>query len=174
MNNIKKIIYFILIIDSFVIVVTLFLGKKYFLNTQVAFFSSLFIYIATYLSYQKHILHSKNQILKNSVDAIDKIEDPFDLYSTQEKIDISNPTKNDLKKLAKPIKQHTIKNLQKSFLSYISIFRLLGYAIFILGFFYLLNHHILDIFSYIFGLIITPIGLLFIQKNYLLSGLGNK
>ena len=68
------------------------------LNTQVAFISSLFITIGSYLGYKKNIEKRviNHQVDIDDPDAIDKIDDHFDLY-TEYKIDEKELTKEEVK-----------------------------------------------------------------------------
>jgi len=159
-KNLKIIFLNIFIVDLFVVIGLFFYDIKYLINSQVAFFTSFLIYIATFLSYKKNILQNvQNQITQP--DRIDKIEDPYDLYSEDE-LEINS--KEDFKKLKNALKQNSFKNLKKSIFSFFSIFRLSSYMVFILAFFILLRNQLLDIFSYIFGLFIAPIGLLLLKR----------
>lgn len=139
------------------------------INTQVAFISFLFISIASFISYRKNIkkrvenldlLRSENE----DVDMIDKIEDPYDLYS-----DIIESNKDDLnaqeiKEIIKEekakVKAQTFKNTIFSASSYLSLYRLFGYAFLIFGFFILNNNKIFIPVAFIVGLSIVPFGVL--------------
>ena len=63
----------------------IFQNKLWFLNTQVAFVSSLFIVIASFLSYKKNIQNRLSNLDLNKTnqfenrDKIDEIDDPYDL-----------------------------------------------------------------------------------------------
>ena len=58
------------------------------LNTQVAFFGSLFVTIASFLSYKRNVQNRLSNFDTNKEyktiddrDKVDEIDDPFDLYS---------------------------------------------------------------------------------------------
>ena len=140
------------------------------INSQVAFISSLFISIATFLSYRNNVqkrLENEDHSIDtlDDRDQIDEIDDPFDLYSEDEPIiEEKELTVNEIKTIIKDekskIKQHTVKNLFKSSLSFVSLYRIAGYAILVLGFFYLVNNKLFEPFSYMVGLFIVPLSLL--------------
>jgi len=176
MKSINKIIKIFFIVDFGVVIFCLLSGEKlWMLNTQIAFFSSLFIIIGSYIGYKNNIqkqLDEQNYTQDNTPDTIDKIDDQFDLYSSEinEEI-IENPTKQQIKEAMKPIKQNHIKNLKQSFSAIGSIYRIVGYIGLVIGFFYLRNNHFLDIYSYFFGFMIVPISALI--SKFICSDLHN-
>ena len=135
------------------------------LNTQVAFFSSLIVTVASYMGY-KHNIQKRVQTQVNdddNYDELDKMDDTYDLYSPEvEQIVVNeNPTKEEIKEAMKPIKQNHFANFKSSFTGMASFYRLFGYVGLIVGFFYLNNNGFLHIYSYIIGFLIVPISALF-------------
>lgn len=149
----------------------IFQNKLWFLNTQVAFISSLFIVIASFLSYKKNIqnrlsnldLSKTNQF--EDRDKIDEIDDPYDLYSEYEEIPESELTPEKIKEIINDekskVKRNSLKNTFFSVSGFLSIYRVLGYGILIFGFFALNNNKIFLPIAFIVGLGIVPIGVLF-------------
>ncbi|MEA2049280.1 MAG: hypothetical protein U9O56_00900 [Campylobacterota bacterium] len=133
------------------------------LNTQIAFFSSLFVTLGSYLGYLKNI-NKRVQTQVNdddNYDEVDKMDDKYDLYSPDvEQEIIENPTKEQIKDAMKPIKQNYFKNFKSSFAGMASFYRLFGYVGLIIGFFYLNNNKYLEILPYVLGFIIVPISVL--------------
>ncbi|MDC7243871.1 MAG: hypothetical protein PQJ44_08160, partial [Sphaerochaetaceae bacterium] len=81
---IKKFLKLFFIIDFGVIFFCLLQDNMLWLiNTQSAFFSSIVITLGSYLGYKRNIQRriDNAQIDEEQPDSIDKIEDPFDLYS---------------------------------------------------------------------------------------------
>lgn len=146
------------------------------INTQVGFFSSLFITIASFLSYKKNIqskisnLEYTNTSKFEDRDKIDDIDDPYDLYSEYEQIPEEELTtekiKEVLKEEKKKVKKHTFKNTIFSMGSFLSLYRIIGYSILIIGFFTLNNNHIFLPIAFIIGISILPLGIL-ISKLFL-------
>lgn len=171
MMRIKKFAKVFLIID-FGVVVFCILQDNYLwlLNTQVAFISSLFISLATFLSYKNNVskrLEKLDTKLNNlgDRDKIDEIDDPFDLYSEQEGISkdqelSANEIKAILKDEKNKVKKNSLKNTIFSGTAYISLYRVAGYAVLITGFFYLSNNKLFDASAYLFGLFIVPASVL--------------
>ena len=161
------------IIDFGVVVFCFLSGNTiWLLNTQIAFFSSLFVIVGSYMGYVKNI-QSRVETQVNSddnYDEIDKMDDKYDLYSEdtpQEEI-VESPTKEQIQESMKPIKQNHLQSLKNSFWGMASLYRLFGYVGLIVGFFYLNNNGFLHIYSYIAGFIIVPISALifsFISRN---------
>ena len=148
-----------------------FQNQTWLLNLQVAFFSSLFVTLASFLSYKKNIENRLSNLDENSKDLseqrdkIDEIDDPFDLYSEYEEIPENELTAEKIKEIInderKKVKQNSFKNTIFSATGFVSIYRILGYGFLIFGFFALNNNKILIPLAFIIGLSIVPIGVLF-------------
>lgn len=152
-----KAVLIFLAVDMGVILFTLFQDNSiWFINTQVAFFSSLIITLGSYFSYQKSInarvetVDSDSEF--NDRDEIDKIDDRFDLYSRE---DESKSEAEIVKEQKSNLKRNLFKNLKYSG-SFFSIYRLFGYMALIVAFLILIKNNLFDITSYLFGLFIVP------------------
>ncbi|MDD2887169.1 MAG: hypothetical protein PHY66_05165 [Aliarcobacter sp.] len=156
-----------LILYSFV-----FQNNLWFLNAQVAFFSSLFITIASFLSYKNNIQNrlsnldlSKSNSQMVDRDKIDEIDDPYDLYTEYEEIPESELTSEKIKEILNneksKVKRNSFKNTLFSASGFLSIYRVLGYGILIFGFFALNNNTIFLPIAFMIGLGIVPLGVLF-------------
>lgn len=156
-----------LILYSFV-----FQSNLWFLNAQVAFFSSLFITIASFLSYKNNIQNrlsnldlSKSNSQTVDRDKIDEIDDPYDLYTEYEEIPESELTPEKIKEILNneksKVKRNSFKNTFFSASGFLSIYRVLGYGILIFGFFALNNNKIFLPIAFMIGLGIVPLGVLF-------------
>lgn len=156
-----------LILYSFV-----FQSNLWFLNAQVAFFSSLFITIASFLSYKNNIQNrlsnldlSKSNSQMVDRDKIDEIDDPYDLYTEYEEIPESELTPEKIKEILNneksKVKRNSFKNTLFSASGFLSIYRVLGYGILIFGFFALNNNKIFLPIAFMIGLGIVPLGVLF-------------
>ena len=140
------------------------------LNTQVAFVSSLLITITSFLSYRSNINNrlSNLDMSKPSLqdrDKVDEIDDPYDLYTEYEEIPEEELTPAKIKEIISDektkIKKNSIKNTIFSATGFLSIYRVLGYATLVFGFFALNNNKLFLPIAFIIGLGIVPIGVLF-------------
>ena len=167
---IKKFAKLFFIID-FGVVIFCILSNNYvwLINTQVAFISSLFISLATFLSYKRNVSKRLENIdydadLSNDRDEIDKIDDPYDLYDDEKISDKTEFTTLEIKDIIKEeksrIKQNSFKNTIYSSGSFISIYRIVGYILLIFGFFALNNNGIFNAVPYLAGLFIVPLSML--------------
>lgn len=150
----------------------LFENNLWLLNTQVAFISSLFITVASFLSYKRNIesrlsnldLSKTNHTLEDR-DKIDEIDDPYDLYSEYEEIPEEELTPEKIKEIINDekskVKKNSLKNTLFSAGGFLSIYRVLGYASLVFGFFALNNNSIFIPFAFILGLGLVPLGVLF-------------
>jgi hypothetical protein len=158
----RKVINALLIVDIGIIIFTLLSGNRdWFINSQIGFFSSSLVMFASIISYRNMVksrLEAGAVIEDDNRDTIDKIDDPHDLYTQDEKSkdialkDIVKEERENLKNSRRSIWQVT-KDSKAS----LSFYRLGAYGALILGFFYLNNNHILDISSYLFSLVAPPI-----------------
>nr|MBP7770288.1 hypothetical protein [Aliarcobacter sp.] len=108
------------------------------LNVQVAFISSLFITIASFLSYKKNIQNRISNLdlsennNSNIRDKVDEIEDPYDLYTEYEEIPQEELTPAKIKEIINTekskVNKNSLKNTVFSASGFLSIYRVLGYG----------------------------------------------
>jgi hypothetical protein len=161
---------FILLDLCLVIYSLVFNTQIWLLNTQVAFVSSLFITIASFLSYKKNIegrlsnLDLSKQINAEQRDKVDEIDDPYDLYTEYEEIPEDQLTPEKIKEIISDekakVKKNSVKNTIFSATGFLSVYRVLGYSTLIFGFFALNNNKLFIPVAFIIGLGIVPIGVL--------------
>ena len=174
MNKTKLINFikiFLLVDISVVFYSIIFNDNLFLLNTQIAFISSMIITSASYLSYKKTIqkqlmnIDPQDNQANRNLDDTDEADDPYSLYSK----DTQSNSKEELspemiskilKEEKKQIKQNTLKNIKLTSTSFISIYRVAGYAFLIFGFFVLNNNHIFLSIPFIIGISIVPFGVL--------------
>ena len=160
------------ILDLCLIIYSLiFQNNLWLLSSQVAFFSSLFITIASFFSYKKNIENrlSNLDLTQNNEginrDKIDEIDDPYDLYTEYKEIPESELTPEKIKEILNneksKVKRDTLKNTFFSASGFLSIYRILGYGTLLFGFFALNNNKIFIPIAFIVGLGVVPIGVLF-------------
>ena len=140
------------------------------LNSQVAFVSSLFITIASFLSYKRNIegrlsnLDLSKQVNAEQRDKVDEIDDPYDLYTEYEEVPEDELTPEKIKEILTEekakVKKNSFKNTIFSATGFLSVYRVLGYATLIFGFFALNNNKLFLPVAFIIGLGIVPIGVL--------------
>jgi len=140
------------------------------LNIQIAFFSSLFITIASFFSYKKNVQNRLENIdnftiLNEDRDKIDKIDDPYDLYSEYKEVSKDELNTQKIKEIINEekskLKHNFFRNTLFSMGGFLSIYRILGYICLVFGFFSLANNNIFLPLAFIIGLSIVPIGVLF-------------
>ena len=160
MTNINlKFLKALLAVDLLMILVSvIFFDIKIVWNTQVGFISASLVMFASMRSYRRMVdARVKHNIITidDSKDVINKLEDPYDLYSegvSQEE------EEKDFKEIVKEERQNLKKNRRsvgqtlKDTKAALSIYRLGAYILLILGFLYLNRHELLHIPSYILSL----------------------
>lgn len=163
---------FIVINLCLIIYAITFHDKIWLLNTQVAFFGSLFVTIASFLSYRRNINNRLSNFeatneskLVDDRDKVDEIDDPFDLYSEDiEAIPEEELTPEKIKEIIKDekskVKKNSFKNTVFSAGGFVSIYRILGYGFLIFGFFALNNNKLFLAVPFLIGLSVVPIGTL--------------
>ena len=143
----------------------------WFLNSQVAFIGSLLITIASFLSYKRNVqnrlsnLDSSKQMTSEDRDKIDEIDDPYDLYTEYEEIPEEQLTPQKIKEILQEekskVKKNSFKNTIFSAGGFVSIYRIIGYAALVFGFFALNNNKLFLPIPFLIGLGIVPLGVLF-------------
>jgi hypothetical protein len=158
-----KILKVLLFVDILLLIITsVFGGKIWIYNTQIGFISATVIMIASDISYRR-MVNTRVELgivtMDDSKDVIDKLEDPYDLYSediVEEKTeeDLVEVVKEERKKLKQSSRSltQTLKDTKAA----LSIYRLGAYAVLILGFMYLNRQGLLHIPSYLLALSLPP------------------
>jgi hypothetical protein len=159
----KSAIIALVVVDFFIIALTLLFGEEHWLiNTQMGFIPSAFVMLGSMLSYRSMVQGRLNvgAIPDDERDTLDALEDPYDLYDEELKKDDGEKTlvevvkeeRQNLKKSRRSVWQ-TTKDSKASF----SFYRLASYLVLIFGFFYLNNNQLLEIPVYLFSLAIPTI-----------------
>lgn len=150
--------FFILIFLDLVLIIYFLLNKDYLylLNTQIAFIASILITTGSFLGYKKMVL-KKAKEYKNSdnLDLIDKIDDPYDLYSQNlDEID-AKELFDEEKKRVKGFKKG-IENFLLTSSAFFSIYRVFGYIFLIVSILFLMDKKIFSPLYFFIGLSIVP------------------
>ncbi len=164
MTNIKKVVILFFIVDFVLVIFSVVKSEGWFINSQIAFFSSLFITMASYFSY-KRLIEKRVALNAESYDdrdEVDKIDDPHDLYSPEIKEDENRDLQEVIKEERAKIGgvKNTATNLAQSAGGIFSPFRIASYLFLFLGFLYLANNELLNIFAYLVGLFVVPLSAL--------------
>ena len=148
---------FLLANGVLVIVSYFFFGLSSLWSTEMGFLSSLLILLASRKSYAS-MVSSRVEAGIVSLDAdrdiIDKLEDPYDLYSEE----IEPETEKDLVEVVKEAKEankasrRSVKETVKDSKAAFSPYRLGAYAFLVFGFLYLNRHQMLQIMPYMIAL----------------------
>jgi hypothetical protein len=155
-TRVQKIIKAVLL-SELIVFALWFYSFAFFINFQIAFISSVLILLGSTYSY-KRLVDSRvaSDERPDDIDLVDKIDDPFDLYSEEIMPDDSGKEEPDIKAIVKAekkrIKVHTVKNTAKSAPALLSIFRIVPYIILVLGFIGLKNNGLLNLMPYLIGL----------------------
>ena len=153
----------LIVVDVIIILISIiFFDIKTLYNTQIGFISATLVIIASMISYRRMVntaVEHNVVTMDDSRDVIDKLEDPYDLYSEEiveeEEKDLVETVKEERKRLKKNKRtlSQTIKDSKAAF----SFYRLGAYAVLVLGFLYLNRHDLLHVPSYILALSIPPV-----------------
>jgi ABC-type transport system involved in cytochrome bd biosynthesis fused ATPase/permease subunit len=162
-KSLVKLLKIIFIVDFFIIILlAIFSTKLAVINTQFAFVSSLLVTIASFHSFKNQVKKRASEYeSKYDRDEIDKIEDRFDLYSedeiNEEPIEDEKEVQRIIKEEKQKAKANTVKNTVQGLPSYLSLYRVMGYVVLLVGFFYLLKHELFDAVWYLVGFLIVPL-----------------
>ena len=162
-----KILKVLLVVDFVLLLSAAFFGGKVWVfNTQIGFISATLIMVASVISYRR-MVNARVELgiipIDDDKDVIDKLEDPYDLYSEdivpetaeeEKEEDLATVVKEERQKLKENKRSlgQTIKDTKAA----LSIYRLGAYALLVLGFMYLQRQELLHIPSYLLALSLPP------------------
>ena len=160
----SKISFVYLGASIFLILLSLFMGGEWLINTQVAFICSMIIIFASFLSYKGMIDRSiENGEIPDEVDELDKIDDKFGLFREDENMEAKELSKEEFVKLYKEerkrgvgIKQ-TFSNLFKSGRGVFNPFRLIAYAFLCVAMLFLIRNELFSAIPFLVGVGAVPI-----------------
>ena len=160
MTNINlKFLKALVAVDLLIILISvIFFDIKTLWSTQIGFVSSSLVMFASMRSYRRMVdarVEHNIITIDDSKDVIDKLEDPYDLYSEEvvedeEEKDLKEVVKEERKKLKE--NRRSLGQTLKDTKAALSIYRVSAYIVLILGFLYLNRHALLQIPSYILSL----------------------
>ena len=166
-TKIKKTVLFLIglhLIISFLWLIS----KAVFVSFEVALLSGTIITMGSLYAYRNMIQSRvENSEIDDFKDAIDEMDDPYDLYEEERESEITD-IKQMIKEEKARQKQHIVKNTIKNGGAWVSLYRLLPYAFLILGFLGLQNNHTLELLPYMVGLGTGSIVGYFISKEWFL------
>jgi hypothetical protein len=172
----RKILTVLVLVDILLLLISIiFFDIKMVYNTQIGYITSTLVMVASIVSYRRMVnARVKHNIvtMDDSKDTIDKLEDPYDLYSEDvvenEEQDFAATVKEEKKKLKE--NRRTVYQTIKDTKAALSIYRLSAYVLLILGFLYLNRHDMLHIPSYIISLGLPSVILVWVflkeKENY--------
>ena len=128
---------------------------EFFINFEMAWLSAFLIMLGSMYSYQKLVSKRLADYEANmDLDVIDKIDDPYDLYS-EDSID-EEENEKDIREVVKEekarLKANKINGIKAGAPATVSIFRLLPYLFLGLGFIGLKNNELLLLTPYLIGI----------------------
>ncbi len=158
-----KILKVLLGVDLLLLIGALLFGNaNWAYNTQVGFITSTLVMVASVISYRRMVntrVEHGIVTMDDSKDVIDKLEDPYDLYSEEvvaeePEEDLATVVKEEKKKLKE--NKRSLGQTLKDTKAALSIYRLAAYGLLILGFMYLNRQGLLHIPSYLLALSLPP------------------
>ena len=159
----SRLLRFYLLGDIFVILLSLFQGGDWLLNTQMAFVCSLLITLSSFRSYHTFV--------ERRVDAGLIPDDKFDKYYDDDKEDDDDETnENEAPRVAKVGFKQSFQNLALSYKSALSLYRIVSYGVLFLAVLFLIRHDNLDAIAFFVGLSVVPLSsflsVLFVKKGF--------
>lgn len=141
-----------------------------YVNFIVAMFTSMAIVMGSLYSYRNMIMKRlETTDPGDSKDVIDMMDDPYDLYEEEREREITD-IKQMIKEEKARQKTNIIKNTTQNSSALVSLYRLIPYAILILGFIALENNHALEVLPYMVGLASgIPLGYVMAKKILIYS-----
>ena len=136
-------------------------------NTQIGFVSASLVMLASMKSYQRMVdarVEHGIIMMDDSQDTIDKLEDPYDLYSEEVEQVEEKPLTEVVKEERKKLKanRRSLGETLKDTKAALSLYRIGAYALLILGFLYLNRHGLLQIVPYVLALSLPMLVVVFV------------
>ncbi|MDP3120108.1 MAG: hypothetical protein Q8N01_06815 [Sulfuricurvum sp.] len=151
MTKIKKTALFIVLLHVPIALLWV-ISPSVFVSFETAMLSSTMITIGSLYAYRNMILSKVGEAdPEDHKDTIDRMDDPYDLYEDERDIEIAD-VKEMIKAQKKLQKQATMENTVKNISAMVSVYRLVPYAFFALGFIVLQNNHMMQLPAYLVGL----------------------
>jgi hypothetical protein len=171
----RKILTVLVSVDILLLSISIiFFDMKVFYNTQIGFITASLVMIASIESHRRMVnarVRHNIVTMDDSKDVIDKLEDPYDLYSEDEVVEeksLAETVKEEKKK--HKANRRSVYQTIKDTKAALSFYRLGAYALLILGFLYLNRHGLLHIPSYIISLGLPSLILVWVllkeKENY--------
>lgn len=134
----------------------------------VAMISSMLIVTGSLYSYRNMIRSRVGEAdVGDTKDAIDMMDDPYDLYEEEREQEITD-IKQMIKEEKARQKGNVLKNTTQNASAMVSVYRLIPYAVLVLGFIALSNTHALSVLPYLIGLAAgIPVGYLLAKKLFI-------
>jgi hypothetical protein len=149
--KIKKTALFIVLLHL-PIFLLLVISDAVFASFEIAMLSGAMITMGSLYAYRNMIRAKVGDVdIEAHKDSIDMMDDPYDLYEDEREIEIADV--KEMIKVEKQLqKQALLENTVKNGSAWISVYRLIPYAFFALGFIALQNNHTMHLLSYLIGL----------------------
>lgn len=146
------------------LLIVIFFDIKLLYAFEIGFLSSALVMFASMKSYRRMVntrVEHNIITIDDSKDVIEKLEDPYDLYS-EEITEEENADDVDIKEVVKEERERlkgsrNLSQTLKDTKAALSVYRLGAYALLILGFFYLNRQGLLHIWTYILALALPMI-----------------
>jgi len=158
----------LVVVDVIVILLSvIFFDIKMLWNTQIGFLSASLVMLASMKSYKRMVdarVEHNIITIDDTRDTIDKLEDPYDLYSEEivedESVELRDAIKEEKSRMKKNRRSlsETIRDTKAA----LSLNRIGAYIVLILGFFYLNRHDYLMAPAYILALTIPMLVVVFV------------
>lgn len=162
MNNKVGLVY--LVADLFLIVLSLYMGGLWLINTQVAFISSMLVVFASFFSYKGMIEKRLEEgDIPKERELLDKIDDKFELFEDEEQIKADELSQEEFVKLYKEERKKrggfkmTLSNLFKSGRGIFNPIRLLAYAFLVISMLVLIRQELFEAIPFLVGISAIPL-----------------
>jgi len=148
----------------FLILLSLFMGGLWLINTQVAFICSMLVIFASFFSYKGMIEQKlENGEIPEERDELDKIDDKYSLFNEEDSIEEKELTKEEFVKIYKEEKKknkgfkQSILNLFRSGKGIFNPFRLGAYIFLCIAILFLIRQELFSAVPFLVGIGAVPI-----------------
>lgn len=148
----------------FLVVLSLFMGGLWLINTQVAFICSMIVVLASFLSYRGMIFKRlESGEIGDDRELLDTIDDKYGLYESDKEIKEAELSKEEFAKLYKEQRKksgglkQTFTNLFRSGRGLFSPIRLIAYALLCVAMLFLIRNEFFSAIPFLIGVGVVPL-----------------
>jgi hypothetical protein len=164
----KRLINTLLAIDIGIVFLCWMAGERSWLySSQIGYWSAVLVIGGSMMGYRRMVTHRllAGDIPTNDPDRLDRIDDPHDLYGdhapqTQAPKELASSAETLKEKNS--LKRRSVGEVVKDSRAFLSLYRVVAYVLFIVGFLFLQRQDLLSLTAYLLSVSVPPVAMVLI------------